>query len=362
MKTLLIAKKYLQEILREWQLILLILLIPIIFLLITYLIYPGEIIQTHPIHIQSNSDSSPIRNELISNIQEAKHPNGLAVFKINQETLDKQTIINRVEQNDFVLAIDLDESTTPPTITILGDPLSQAYYQAINALEFDGRSAENFITTEVVALYPSGPTTNFDFYAPGMVVFAMLLLTMQTAMLITREIKTGTIHRLKLSAVSGTDIVLGITLAQSVIVILQILSIGFLSYMLGFHIHGSIPLALLNTFILALSAIAQGLIVGCYLENDSQAATIGAIVPMVQVFVSGAFFEMPAMPLFPIGRHVFNMFDFFPATSSMNLFKLILSYNAPLEVLGFNFMLLIVLTVLTFFVAAYVFHRKLLRV
>ena len=360
MKAFLVAKKYILEILREWQLILLVLLLPIVFLLITYFTYPGNIIQTYPIHIQGHNESSVYLNQLIHELQQIKYANGLDVFAINSEPLSESEITTLVEENEMALAIQIDESTSPVTITILGDPLSQSYYQAVNSLKFDDQNQFALINTEITPIYASGPVSYFEQYAPGMIVFAIMLLTLQTALLITGEIKSGNIQRYKLSGVGSTSIVFGIAMAQLLIVILQVIVISTLSLILGYKIHGSIILGLLNIFILALAAIGQGIIVGCFLENESQAATLGAIVPMVQVFVSGAFFEMPAIRLFSIGKHTFNLFDIFPATESMQLFNLTLSFNAPAKAVTYPFVLLFVLTLITYGFAAKIFKHNFL--
>ena len=361
MKTFLIAKKYTLEILREWQLILLVLLLPVVFLLITYFAYPGNIIKTYDIHIQGNSQKSETANQIAESLQNIKHANGLNVYEIHQEFLSETEITKLVEDGTFALSILIDETTSPISITILGDPLSNSYYQAVNALEFEGTEQMKLVKTEIKPLYQTGPITYFEQYAPGMIVFAIMLLTLQTALLITREIKTANIQRYKLSGIGSKSIVVGIAMAQFTIIILQILVIGGLSLLLGFQFNGSIPLGIFNIIILSFAAIGQGIIVGCFLENESQAATIGAIVPMVQVFISGAFFEMPAIRLFSIGKHTFNLFDIFPATESMQLFSLILSYNAPFKAIQYPLLVLILLTLITYVIAMFLFKQNLLK-
>jgi ABC-2 type transport system permease protein len=194
-----------------------------------------------------------------------------------------------------------------------------------------------------------------------MIVFAILLMLMQTSMLVTREIKSGTIRRYQLSGTPSAAIVGGITLAQILITFLQILVIGGISMALGFKLHGSIAFAVLNALILALSAIGQGLLIGCFLENDTQAATIGATAAMLQVFVSGAFFEMPSFSLFRIGEHRFNLFDILPATHSMQLFNLTLSYGAQWPGLSYHFLVMSFLTLIIFIVAGFIFQKRCLQ-
>jgi ABC-2 type transport system permease protein len=363
MKILIITRKFLLEIMREWQLVIMILLLPVVFLLITYFTYPGQIIQTYPIHISVLPQHSEQTDSIIASFEKAKYANGLAVFTVNQDSLSESIVTEKVHAHEIVLDIQLDTTKEPLTITILGDPLYQGYYQAINQLDprWLGDNPIQWIESSITPLYVSGPQTNFELFAPGMIIFAILLLTMQTAMLITREIKTGTIRRFQLSGTKSFAIISGITLAQMVIVVLQLLVIGWISIALGFRIQGSLWLAFLIANLLALSAIGQGLILGCYLENDTQAATLGATAAMVQVFVSGAFFEMPSFPVFHLGSHAFNLFDVFPATSSMQLFSMTLSYNAPFAYLQYRLTLLIVLTLLTFAAAVIIFQCKQLQ-
>ena len=363
MRLLAVTRKYLLEIFREWQLVLMILLLPVVFLFITYFSYPGALIQTYPIHFQALPEETSQSLETLNNLKAAQYANGLPIYAVDQSLLSTDEIDTRIQSKELVLAISVDTQSQPPAISILGDPLSPAYYQAVNALQpqWLGNQTPQLLQTSITPLYAHGPVSNFEVYAPGMIVFAILLMIMQTSMLITREIKSGTIRRYQLSGTKSAAIVGGITLAQLCIAFLQFIVIGGISLMLGFHLQGSLWFALLNAVLLALASIAQGIITGCFLENDTQAATIGATIAMLQVFLSGAFFEMPSLTLFHIGIHSFNLFDIFPATYSMQLFNLTLSYGAGWDVLQYRFILLSILTLLTFIAAVIIYQKKRLQ-
>ena len=62
-----------------------------------------------------------------------------------------------------------------------------------------GAEPAKFIETKVEAIAGTETFTNFDFIAPGMIVFAILLLATTVASILTREVESGTLERLKMS-------------------------------------------------------------------------------------------------------------------------------------------------------------------
>ncbi len=59
---------------------------------------------------------------------------------------------------------------------------------------------------------PFGGGPFFDYLAPGMVVFALLLLTVGVSGSVSREVEKGTLSRLKLSQMSSFDLLFGVLL------------------------------------------------------------------------------------------------------------------------------------------------------
>ena len=74
----------------------------------------------------------------------------------------------------------------------------------------------------------------------------------------------------------------------------------------------------------------QGLVVACFVENDSQAANVGSTVSMLQVFLSGAFYQLSPLTMFVVAGHQIDLFDIFPATHGLLALQQVLVYGAGL--------------------------------
>jgi ABC-type multidrug transport system permease subunit len=109
------------------------------------------------------------------------------------------------------------------------------------------------------------------------------------------------------------------------------------------------------------SAVGQGLLVACFVENDSQAANVGSSVAMLQVFLSGAFYQMPPLTLFNLAGHQIDLFDVFPASHGFLALQQILSYGAGLGEIGFRLGATLVLSLLYFLLGVAVFRRLQMR-
>ena len=72
-----------------------------------------------------------------------------------------------------------------------------------------GAEPTKFIDTNVEAIAGTENFTQFDFLAPGMMVFAILFLSTTVAAVLTREVESGTLERLKMSKMRSFDFLFG---------------------------------------------------------------------------------------------------------------------------------------------------------
>ena len=143
----------------------------------------------------------------------------------------------------------------------------------------------------------TGAASDFELYAPGMIVFAILLLIPQTAMLVGREVREGTMTRLRLSRLGAAEWLGGLTLSQMIVAVGQVLLTFAAAAVFGFRCRGSLLLAVGIGLMLGLSAVGMGLVVGRFSRSDSDAINVGSVFTMLQVFLSGSFFAMPGSTL-----------------------------------------------------------------
>jgi len=363
MKALLVARKSLLEMARELQLLGLVLALPLIFLGIAAATYTGSYWITHPVWVL---DVGGRGQTLVAELRAQRYADGRPVFQITPVD-DRATADAALQEQEITALLVVDDPAVEGGVTIVGDALNPRFYRA--GVVLDGaisRHADRLAgRPEVVRLVEepllAGEVSEFDLYAPGMMVFALLMIIPQTAMLVARERRWGTLRRLRLTRLGPGALLGGVSLAQMVIAVVQVVLIFAAALALGFHNRGSLAMAMLVGLAVSFSSVGVSLVVASFVENDSQAANVGTTLAMLQVFLSGAFFQLPPMTVLTLAGHQIDLFDVFPATHGFLALQQVLTYGAgPGEVL-FRLGATLVLSGLYFVVGVSVFRRWQMR-
>ena len=368
MKLLSVARKSLIELLREPMLLGMVLFTPLAFLLVYGFAYQTPHLKTHRVLAMVNSPSG---DKAVDYLRSLSYPDGRPIFKI--ESISDRSSADQALRDrtaTALLAISPGADGMPFSYTVRGDALFADFLSASSILE--SRLSQyllDAIGVDLPVRVVENPIpamgfrirTEFSVYAPGLLVFAILLLIPQTALLLGREMRTGTIRRLQLSGVSSVEFLGGIGISQLVMAAVQfVLFIGGL-ILFGLDYTRALLPILLASFLTAVSAVGGGLIVGCFVQNDSQAVNLGSSVTMLQVFVSGSFFPMPAPALFHLFGHEIAWNDLFPATHAMTALQHSVLYGADLGQIGFRLAAAAVLSLVFFLIGALLFRRKVMR-
>ncbi len=339
MKTLVVAVKTLREILREPPLAVMLVAAPAIFLGVLALGYGSPRLATHPVLV---IDPDGLATELLADLESRTHGDGRPLFELRplDDPAAADTLLGRREADVLLRVEGGDEH---PRLTLRGDAGNLRYVAAARLLEravtaYHDREAGRPRLTRVQlrSLVDRGPQTLFDIHAPGMLVFAILLLIPQTAYHLSRELRLGTLRRLRLSRMHAGHLLGGVALAQLTVAAVQVPLVFGIARLLGYHAVGSLLLGVAVALVLCLGSIGLGLCVSGFAQNDGQAASLGAAVMIVQVLVCGAFFALPPMTLFHIGGHPIGPFDLFPATHGMLALQQVLSYGDGLGQVAFR--------------------------
>jgi ABC-2 type transport system permease protein len=368
MKVLAVARKSLIELLREPMLLGMVLLTPLAFLLVYGFAYQTPHLKTYRILATINAEAG---NGAIEYLRTLSYPDGRPIF--NFEIVPDRAGIDpalRDRTAAAFLAIDPGADDMPFSYTVRGDALFADFLSSSSILEsrLSGYLLDSTGTHLPVQVVENSipalsfkTRTDFSVYAPGLLVFAILLLIPQTALLMGREMRTRTIRRLQLSGVSSVEWLGGIGLSQLAMAVVQIILflIGLILFGLDYS-RALVPI-FIASFLTALSAVGAGLVVGCFIQNDSQAVNLGASVTMLQVFVSGSFFPMPVQPLFHLFGHEIAWNDAFPATHAMIALQQAVMYGADLGQIGFRLAAAAVLSAGFFLIGALLFQWKVMR-
>ncbi|PKO01783.1 MAG: hypothetical protein CVU43_11265 [Chloroflexi bacterium HGW-Chloroflexi-5] len=361
-RILLVAKKTLVETLRDPILLVFVLGLPAFFMLICYIGY-GHTPKTatYPILLLSNTNKA---DSLLAEVSAAVYSDGRPNFEVITIKSREEAENALKDRRAAALLILEEESDGLVHYTIRGDALYMNFIKAstqleaviIPWLEREQGKPERFVL-QVKPLAHPRPISEFEAYVPGMMVFAILLIIPQTAMLIGRERRWGTLRRLDLSLLRPAEFLGGLCLSQLVVAAIQVLLMFGAALALGFQNRGSLLLALIIGIILAFSSVGMGLLLGCFMRTDTDALNTGSSVSMIQVFLSGAFFAMPTPILFTLLDHPINLFDFIPASHSMLALQQVLSGGANLAEVGFRTGASLLLSLLYFVIGVLVYRR-----
>jgi ABC-2 type transport system permease protein len=365
MRALIVARKSLLEMVRELQLLGLIVLLPLIFLVITAVSYSDPFLATHPVWVIS---PDPGNAGLVAALESQQYANGQPIFDVTLTTDQVAAEKALKEQTVTALALIAPDATGALSVTLRGDALYMPFYKASTIMgrviqEYADSAAglPRIVQINEEPLSAASPRNWFDWYVPGNTVFALMLIIPQTAMLVAREIRWNTLRRLRITRLRAWDLLAGISLAQMIVAVFQVVIMFIGALALGFHNQGSLLLAVFVGLAICFSAVGQGLIVACFVENDSQAANLGATVAMFQVFLSGSMYPLPPLTLFTLVGHQSDLFDIFPSTHGFLALQQVVNYGMGLREVGFRLGATLLLSVLYFAVGVLIFQRLQMR-
>lgn len=359
MRALLVARNGLLELVREPKLLAMIVFFPIAFLAIFALAGSAPLLPTHKVVVQADGARGAA---LVEGLRRVKHDDGRPAFEISKAPARAEADeLLRAGKASVLLVV---EESTPLRVTMRGDAVSLAFMQASPMLqrlvrgEVDAARGVAPVTEVVERAAGSGQVrTEFDVYAPGVLVFAILLSVPQTALFVAREVRRKTLRRLRMTPLRATELFGGITIAGLVVAAVEIAVVLALAPLLGFHGDGSRLGTLVVGLALAFSGVGLGLLVGCFTPTDGQAANVGGGVMMVQVFLSGSFFPLPPMTMTSIAGHEVGPFDVLPATHGLLAMREVLVQGASLGQVTFRLIATVALSLVYFAIGIAVFRR-----
>jgi ABC-2 type transport system permease protein len=373
LKMLLVFRKSLMEMWREPQLTVLTLLFPLFMLIITYFGYNAPKLATHPV-VVFGADQ-PGAAALVDRLRAQRYGDGRPMFAVQIEPDSAEAAATAALKTQAItvllrLTTGADGAAGDGTLraTLVGDATSMRFITASTLLQnlltqyldaAAGKPEVVKISEEPFALQSA--QTDFDLYAPGMMLFAILMLTPQAAMLVAREVRWGTLRRLRLSSLRAWELLTGLSLAQMVVAVGLVGVMFACAALLGFHNHGSVWLALGISLLVSFSAIGFGLMVACISNNDGDALNLGGMVTMLQVFLSGAFFALPPLTVFSVAGYEIGAFDFIPATHGLLALQQVLISGASLGQVAVRLGLTLGLSVFYFGLGVLVFNWRQMR-
>jgi ABC-2 type transport system permease protein len=150
---------------------------------------------------------------------------------------------------------------------------------------------------DVRPLY-EGKIQMLDFTAPGIIGFAMTLITiMLTAMAVVRERTGGTLTRILIAPASAWQVTLGYTLAFSLIAVFQAVELFIASvWLFDIRFVGNPGAVALVIVLFAVGLQGLAILISTLSKNEAQAMQFVLFLLIPSIMLSGVFWPLETMP------------------------------------------------------------------
>ncbi len=152
------------------------------------------------------------------------------------------------------------------------------------------------IGVQYVSVAETAEFTVFDWQAPGIVIFALMMTAIYVTATLATEVKSRTLQRLRLTKMTSVDMMGGTTLRWLFVGALQTVVLILVVLGLGTKVAGDVGPTMAYVFLIAmvaiLASIALGLIISSFVDDPEQAGNIGTAIVVPMSFLTGAFFPM----------------------------------------------------------------------
>ena len=355
-KALTIAAKTLKETFRQPKNLAITLGLPLAFMAIFGLAFGGADEDTREIAVV-DEDQSDLSQRYLEGLREIAYGSGAPMFDL--VVLDAAAARGGVANADHDAALVIpagfmedalpsgappgtpvealtqpQEGPTPPagaTVTIVGDPSRVGFQVAKQAIEaYTAAFAEGItgqrpaVSAEAEALTAS-ELTQFDFIAPGLMIFAILNIIPQAAGALARESEQRTLDRVRMSPTGAASLLAGVALAQVALAFVSLALMLVMARVMGFHNQGSYLVAYLVAIAAAVACTGIGLGIAAFARTQQEAANLGIAVSVPASFLSGAFFPVPGVRLFGD----VELYDALPTTHAIAALREIMTLGRP---------------------------------
>lgn len=297
MRTISIAKRVTKELLRDKRTLDLMFLAPILILFLMKLVFSVNSSTDVKIATVNVNTSLVKRLNKTSHVAVTKYQtNASAQTALKDNKVD--TVINYHDNNFHVTYANTDASKTSAAKMALRSSImvntTVKLKQTLQKLESSIPNDPQMQTTKQSKIYNhyiygDKDTNFFDKIVPilmGFFVFFFVFLISGMALL--NERTSGTLNRLLATPVKRSEIVFGYMLSYGLLAIIQTLIIVlFTVWALNVEVVGNILYVILVNFILALVALAFGILMSTFAKSEFQMMQFIPLVIVPQVFFSG---------------------------------------------------------------------------
>jgi ABC-2 type transport system permease protein len=195
----------------------------------------------------------------------------------------------------------------------------------------------------------SGDIDEFDIYIPGILIISIIMLMFTASIAIITEVENKTI----LGGISIVQVLVGIL---SVFITL-VIAIG-----MGFNYTGSVSILFIVSILTCLSIISFSLIVAGFTKTVNEILVVGNFPLFLFMFFTGAAFPLSGKEIFSFTGYPFTIQGLMSPTHAISALRKTLVMDMGIRDIVPEISLIVILTLLYFFIGVWLFRRRHMRV
>ncbi|NLR67869.1 ABC transporter permease [Chitinophaga varians] len=234
--------------------------------------------------------------------------------------------------------------------------VADAYLNSILEPNIMGNENKNFLPTTYTTMRYNPMMDYTYFTVPGILAFLVTMLGVYlSALTITAEVESGTIHQLFVTPVSKIAILLSKQIPIFLICVFVFTSgLILMRYFYGIKIQGSIALIFAFLFIYILAIIGVGLVISLSCKKTIEATVISFFLMLLSILTCGLFFPRDTMP--QVGQIIADYLN--PVTHFVEFQRSIILKNCTFTQVAYNFVAITILCLISNFVAYYLLGKN----
>ena len=378
MKTWACFIKTFKENIRDWKILILVIVFAPFFVYLMYMYLSSPEASTYKVAVLNNDAQGAFSTELIGIWENLKTEDQRPVFVIHTVN-SSETAKNMIKNNnadlfitipaDFSRSFQIYLNTRKGVLANLvnyGDQGNMKYMIAASFIDYSTYSYVGNRAGIEIPLnirYESAGVrikniSDFDLYVPALLVLSIIMMLFTAGASIIREVEKDTITRLSLSKLTSREFMTAISLNQILIGIASLLLTLLAAYSVGYKTDGSITLLLLTGILTCFSVISISIITSCFIKNMFGLLTLGCFPFFILMFFSDCFMPLPKINLFKILGNQVYLNDILPTATSTRALNKVLSYNSGISDIQFELLWILTLSIIYFGIGVFLFKRK----
>jgi ABC-2 type transport system permease protein len=355
-----LAKRCLKEIYRDPLSLGFLLGFPLVFMLLMGVAFSGDTAPTYSLGVV-DQDQSEISQSYVSEalatafeitsyddssqaMEDLKAGDIRAYTNIPQGFGEQVSHNWQGEKENIVLDITYDESDLM---------VKEQIISMIDAVTRSFAQIETPLTLNTSPIHIESEITYIDFIAPGIIVFGLLILIPTSARTMVRDKEKGILARLLTTPARPWEFISSYSLCLFAIGITQIIIFMVVAVSFGMDIVGSAGLAFLVFVLTGLCCIGIGMIISSITNSENQADPLSWLIAMPLAMLSGCWFSIEFMPSW-----LQSVTYAFPFSHAIEASRSILNRGTGFEALTYDFLFLVIWTIIVFAAGILLFRRR----